>query len=432
MGGLAAAAAVAGHFEHVLVLERDTLPVGGTDRAGIPQGKHVHALLAGGERALGELFPGFADDLGRAGAVSLRMGLDVRTERPGYDPFPQRDLGFDAHALSRGALEGLVRERVGRLATVELRPGWRVDEIVARPADGRVTGVRCVSGGGRDEIVEADLVVDASGRGTLTLDVLRSIDWPLPDESAIGVDVQYATAVFAIPEDAPTDWKGVFCFPRAPRTSRGALLLPLEGRRWIVTLAGQHAEKPPGDAEGFMAFAGGLRMPTIHDAIAGAKRLGEVTRFGFPESTHRHYERLDAFPRGLLPVADAVCRFNPVYGQGMSVAAQEAVALGRLLADRTGDPLERLAPAFFGEAARLIETPWSGAAIPDLLHPATRGARPANLMELLKFGAALTRLAAEDPAVHTLTAEVQNLLKPRSVYQDPALVARVRALIGEG
>jgi 2-polyprenyl-6-methoxyphenol hydroxylase-like FAD-dependent oxidoreductase len=432
MGGLTAAGALADRFEQVLVLERDTLPADAIDRSGIPQGKHVHALLAGGLRALGELFPGFEGELSKAGAVTLRAGLDVRAERPGYDPFPQRDLGFDAFAMSRPLLEWLVRGRVRALPNIELRQDCWVEALVARPDGATVTGIQCRRGGATSEVLDADLVVDASGRGSLTLDLLESIGLPRPEESTIGVDLRYASAVFSIPDDAPADWKGVFHFPHAPRTSRGALLLPLEGRRWIVTLAGRHGEDPPGDAEGFMAFVRQLRTSTLFDALEHAKRLGEIVRFGFPESVYRHYERLAAFPRGLLAVGDAICRFNPVYGQGMSVAAQEAVALRRLLSTRArgADPLDGLALPFFAEAAALIDTPWFGAVIPDFVHPKTRGARPANLEAMLKFGTALVRLAARDPAVHRLTAEVQNLLKPRSAYLDPELVQRIQALTG--
>jgi 2-polyprenyl-6-methoxyphenol hydroxylase-like FAD-dependent oxidoreductase len=434
MGGLTTAGALAGHFERVLLLERDALPAEAIDRSGIPQGKHVHALLAGGLRAFGELFPGFEGELSQAGAVTLRAGLDVRAERPGYDPFPQRDLGFDAFAMSRPLLEWLVRGRVRALPRVELRQDCWVEALVARPDGAAITGVRCGRPGAASEVLDADLVVDASGRGSLTLDLLASIGQPRPEESTIGVDLRYATAVFSIPDDAPADWKGVFHFPHAPRTSRGALLLPLEGRRWIVTLAGRHGEDPPGDAEGFMAFVRQLRTPTIFNAIEHAKRLGEVVRFGFPESVSRHYERLAAFPRGLLAVGDAICRFNPVYGQGMSVAAQEAVRLERLLSTRAreADPLDGLALPFFAQAAALIDTPWFGAVIPDFVHPKTRGTRPENLEAMLKFGAALGRLAARDPAVHRLTAEVQNLLKPRSAYLDPELLQRIQALTGKG
>jgi hypothetical protein len=205
----------------------------------------------------------------------------------------------------------------------------------------------------------------------------------------------------------------------------------------MATIGGRHGDVPSGDAEGFLTYARALRTPTIYNAISHAKRLDGVARYGFPESVRRHFERLDVFPRGLVPIGDAICRFNPVYGQGMSVAALEACALRRLLerlaGDRLGEdsnPIAGLAPAFFAEVQTLIETPWSVATL-DFAFPDTKGQRPADFETTLKFGIALTRLAAEDADVHKLTAEVQNLLRPRSVYRDPALVRRVLAKMAE-
>jgi 2-polyprenyl-6-methoxyphenol hydroxylase-like FAD-dependent oxidoreductase len=434
IGGLAAAGAIAPHFEQVVVVERDALPAEPTHRPGVPQGRHPHGLLVSGQRALSALFPDFEQDLVRAGAVPVVAGLDVRWERPGYDPFPQRDLGWCAYALSRPAIEHAVRRRVEGLANVRFRQRCRVQELLATPDGATVTGVRCDNGNDTRETLEADLVVDASGRGGPTLALLKSIGRPLPEETTIGVDFGYATAVFAIPDDAPTDWKGVMTFGgQTPQSSRGGLMYPLEGNRWMLGLGGRHGEEPPGDTEGFLAFARELRTPTIYNAIRHAKRLGGVVRYAFPESVLRHFERLETFPRGLLPIADAVCRFNPVYGQGMSVAAQEACLLKRLLERlaEESDPIAGLAPAFFAEVPTLLETPWSVATL-DFIHPSTRGQRPADFETRLKFGMALTRLAAEDPAVHRLTAEVQNLLKPRSVYRDdPALMRRVSAIMAQ-
>jgi 2-polyprenyl-6-methoxyphenol hydroxylase-like FAD-dependent oxidoreductase len=185
---------------------------------------------------------------------------------------------------------------------------------------------------------------------------------------------------------------------------------------------------------GFMAFVHSFRTATLYDAIRSAKRLGDIVRYRFPESIHRHYERLERFPSGLLLLGDAVCRFNPVWGQGMSVAAQEACALSRLIAERAGEhePLDGLAQAFFAETAALIATPWAQAVIPDFIHPKTRGERPADFEQSIELAIAMTKLAARDPAVHRLTAEVGSLLKPRSVYLDPELGRRVLAVMSEG
>jgi 2-polyprenyl-6-methoxyphenol hydroxylase-like FAD-dependent oxidoreductase len=319
MGGLATAGALADCFEQVFVLERDALPSEPAYRAGTPQARHVHALLLSGQRALGELFPGFEQDLARAGAVPLRVGLDIRMERPGYDPFPQRDLGWCSYALSRPTIERTVRSRVEGQPNTTLRQRCRVQEILATPNGEAITGVRYENANGTSEITAADLVVDASGRGASTLGLLKSMGRPLPEETTIGIDLGYATCVFAVPDDAPTDWKGVMTFGQAPQNSRGGLMLPLEGNRWMTTIGGRHGDVPPGDVEGFLSYAKALRTPTIYNAIKHAKCVDGVARYGFPESVRRHFERLDDFPRGLLPIADATCRFNPVYGQGMSV-----------------------------------------------------------------------------------------------------------------
>jgi 2-polyprenyl-6-methoxyphenol hydroxylase-like FAD-dependent oxidoreductase len=432
MAGLTAAGALADRFDRVVVLERDTLPSEPTYRAGTPQARHVHGLLLSGQRALSELFPGFEQDLARAGAVPLRVGLDVRVERPGYDPFPQRDLGWFGYAASRPTIERAVRQRVESRANITLCQRCRVLEVLASPTGEAVTGVRYENGNGTSETIKADLVVDASGRGAPTLGLLQSIGRPRPEETTIGIDLGYATCIFFIPDDAPTDWKGVMTFGQAPRNSRGGLMLPLEGNRWMVTIGGRHGDVPPGDEEGFLTYAKALRTPTIYNAISHAKRLDGVARYGFPESVRRHFDRLDGFPRGLLPIGDAICRFNPVYGQGMSVAALEACLLKALL-ERLGeddDPIAGLASTFFAEMQTLIETPWSVAML-DFAFPETRGQRPADFEMTLKFGIALTRLAAEDPAVHKLTLEVQHLLKPRSVYRDPDLIQRVFAKMAE-
>jgi len=362
MGGLTAAQVLANHFERVVVLDADVLPDDASDRAGVPQGKHVHLLLAGGLWALGKLFPGFEHDLARAGAVPIRIGLDIRSETPAFTPFPQRDLGIRAYAMSRPLVELTARRRVQSNRAIEIRSRCRAQELVPRAGGAAVSGVRYEDADGRVDTLGADLIVDASGRGTLTLRLLDAIRRQPPAETTIGVDLTYATAVFEIPAGAPSEWKGVFTIPGGD--GRGGLMLPLEGDRWILTVAGRHGVKPPGDETGFMAYVEGLRTKTIYEAIARAKRLGDIARFGFSVSTRRHYDALPELPAGLVPLGDAMCRFNPIYGQGMSVAAQEAVGLGRLLERRATerDPLQGLATEFFAEAVPIIDTPWASAA----------------------------------------------------------------------
>ena len=198
MAGLTAAGALSNRFDQVIVLERDTLSSEPAHRAGTPQARHVHALLLSGQRALSELFPGFEQDLARAGAIPIRAGLDVRVERPGYDPFPQRDLGWSGYAVSRPTIERVVRRRVESSGNTTLYQRCRVQEVLATPSGDEVTGVRYENGDGVSETIAADLVVDASGRGALTLALLQSIGRPPPEETTIGIDLGYGTCVFGI------------------------------------------------------------------------------------------------------------------------------------------------------------------------------------------------------------------------------------------
>jgi 2-polyprenyl-6-methoxyphenol hydroxylase-like FAD-dependent oxidoreductase len=429
MGGLSAAKAVAPFFERVVVLDRDALPDAPAPRIGTPQARHAHALLAGGLRALEQLFPGFGDDLAKAGAVTVRAGRDVIWERPGYDPFPIRDLGFDVFSMSRPLLETVCRRRLEAESNVELRSRTRAAEIIAAPGRDRVAAVQVENGSTAPERIPADLVIDASGRAGPTLAIFDAMGAQRPDETEIGIDIGYATAIFDVPDPAP-DWKGLTHIPAPPKEMRAAVVLPIENRRWIVSIGGRHGDDPPGDLDGFLAFTKTFRTPTIHDAIARAKLVGDIARYNLPASVRRHFEKLPKPPRGLIPIGDSVCRFNPIFGQGMSVAAQEAVVLRNLLESRRdrADPLDDLAKPYFADIQECLASPWS-TALTDFIHPATRGERPPDLENRLRYGAALLRLAAQDPEVHKLMAEVTSLTKPAGALREPALADRVMALM---
>jgi 2-polyprenyl-6-methoxyphenol hydroxylase-like FAD-dependent oxidoreductase len=429
IGGLAAAKALSSTFETVTVLKRDALPSAPIARSGTPQARQIHVLLRGGLDALIELFPEFGTELERAGAVRVRVGSQSLLEMPGFDPFPRRDLGFDYLSMTRPLLEFAARRGVQREGNIALNPRCRVTRFLEAPGKNAVAGVRYEREDGRSHELAADLVVDASSRGALTLDLLNRIGSPPPEETEIGIDLRYATAMFEIPSAAPPDWCAVLHRPSL-YNRRGGLLVPVEDNRWQVNLTALHGEAAPESIAEFIAFAKTLRTQTIHDAIAGAKFVGPIHRFGFPSSRRRRFEALERFPDRLLPLGDAICRFNPAFGQGMSVAAQQAGALRRLIGARKAstDPLKGLAQPFFAAVQAFLAAPWATAES-DFIHENTRGERPHDFRERMNFNSALLRLASEDATVHRIVSEVIHLVRPSSALRDPQIVDRVTALM---
>jgi 2-polyprenyl-6-methoxyphenol hydroxylase-like FAD-dependent oxidoreductase len=427
MAGLATAQALSSHFGKVTVLERDRFPDEPSPRSGTPQAAHAHALLGGGLHALESLFPNFRKDLLDAGATQTRAGTTIRLERPGFDPFPTRDLGFEIFFMSRPLLEAVTRRRVGDRPNIDIQTRRRVTEIVASSDTLRVEGVRCDSEDGKSRSIDADFVVDATGRGSLTLQLLEKMGLQKPEETEIGIDQAYSTAIVERPRDRQASWDGVMFLPSAPGSSRGGFVFPIERQQWIVSIGGNHGDAPPGNWEGVLDFVKSFRTSTIYDALKNAQPKTDIARFRLPASVRRHFERLDKFPAGLLAIGDAICRFNPVFGQGMSVATQEAVVLNGLL---QGDvPRDRLATQFFTAIQSIIEAPW-GVAQSDFVYPATRGVKPPEFDKRMQYNIGLTKLAAQDSEVHKLLSEVQNLLKPPSALREPALATRVMALLG--
>ncbi|MFM0122551.1 hypothetical protein P0D73_27260 [Paraburkholderia sp. RL18-101-BIB-B] len=427
MGGLPAAQVLADYFREVVVLERDVLPADATPRPGVPQGEHPHGLLAGGLKALCDLFPDFSSTLVQAGANSLDSGLEVCHEYPGQEPLPVRSLGVATFTMTRPLLELAVRRRVRERANVVFRDECRVVAIGATPDGNAVASVAYKTRDGKLEVLPADLVVDASGRGKPTLDFLKSTARPMPEETVIGVDFGYSTAVCTIPPDATPARKVVITMPRAPQESRMGLLLLREDGNWFAALGGRGADTPPADGDAFTAYAASLPTSSVYDAIKDATLHGHIEQFAFPESRRRHFNTTGDFPRGLIPIADSVCRFNPVYGQGMSAAAQEAVVLRNLLAAHASDadPLATLSSEFLSTIESIIENPWSLAALPDLAYPDARGKRPADLEESIGHHMAITQAAHHDPDIHKRLIEVLNLLKPVSALKAPAITQKV-------
>jgi 2-polyprenyl-6-methoxyphenol hydroxylase-like FAD-dependent oxidoreductase len=255
----------------------------------------------------------------------------------------------------------------------------------------------------------------------------------VPDETTIGVDFGYSTAVVEFPEGSAPEFKVLMTMPNAPDSSRMGLLILREDKYLFAALGGRGVNAPPADWPGFVKFAATLSTSTMHEALAAAKVQGKVVQFLFPESRRRHYDRLENWPRGLLPMADAVCRFNPVYGQGMTAAAKEAVLLRELLDSRHHDaqPLAGLTEALLAAINPLLDNIWALSAMPDLAYPDARGERPENLEQALEYQVAVHRAALVDAHIHKLLYEVIGLIKPAEALHAEDVVEKVKRLAAE-
>ncbi len=424
VGGLSAARALSDSFRQVVILDRDGLPDHATPRRGVPQGRQPHGLLSGGLKALEQLFPGFGNELSLAGAVPIDGGFDMLYEIPGQDPWPRMKFGRQTYAMSRPLIELALRRQVERLTNVKVQGRCRVLNIIGESNTGAATGICYRTPKGNVEALQSDVIIDASGNGSLTLEFLKASGRRMPEETSIGVNMRYASALFDH-ADIRDNYKIAYTLPNAPEESRGGLIVPAENESYQVVLIGRGEDIPPIKESEFRRYARELWTPTVYNAIENAKRLTEITPHSFSESRWRHFAQVSDFPRGLLPIGDAICRFNPVHGQGMSVAAQEANLLFDLLGRFDGDLLSTLAPDFLTKAENLIADPWAMSAIPDFIYPETTGVRPKDLQKRLNFQKGLSRLAARDASVFQLLIEVRHLLKPLGVLDDPSIVSRI-------
>jgi 2-polyprenyl-6-methoxyphenol hydroxylase-like FAD-dependent oxidoreductase len=420
MAGLLAARALSETFDRVIVVERDLLPDDASDRRGVPQGKHVHALLARGLVALNTLFPGFDADLLAAGALRSDAsdihwwadGLLVKTEQSGITGF----------SCSRRLLEHTVRERVRALPGVEINDHCVVLGLINTDDGDTITGVRTMSrvdSAGAAEL-PADLVVDAAGRASQTPLWLAALGHKAVEETRIPIDITYVTRQYRR-EPGQLDGRVGTVTHSFPGLPISAFLLALEDDAFILTCAGIYGEEPPMDDDGLAEFAAKLPPLDLAEFLRTATPIGEPLKTHYAASVRRHYEKLTNFPAGYVVVGDAVCSFNPVFGQGMSVAAAEAVLLRDLL--RAGSV--NLAADFFAGAAEIVDAPWMIAANADLRYPEAQVPETEEIKAVNDYLALVNRAASVDATIATTFMRVINLLDTPQQLLEPAMVARV-------
>jgi 2-polyprenyl-6-methoxyphenol hydroxylase-like FAD-dependent oxidoreductase len=413
MAGLLVARVLADYFERVMIVDRDRFPAIGEQRRGVPQGRHTHGLLAGGRRVLDELFPGISDALIARGALGGDLIYGSRWFVEG-GCFARRPSDVRGLHVSRPLLEGAIRERVLSIGNITAFEDCAVEGLVE--GGERVTGRRLV---GASEMA-ADLVVDASGRGSQSPQWLEAIGYPKPEEERFEIALGYATRCFRRRPTGFDDDLAVL-IPKTSDGKRGGVMIAQEGERWTVTLYSHFGGYPTSELKGFIEFAKTLDAPYIYDVISRSEPLCDGAVARFPASVRRHYEKLERFPAGYLVIGDALSSFSPTYGQGMSCAALQAMELHKVLAEHTGN----LARRFFPKAAKVVDTPWNIVVGNDLRMPETKGRRSLKVSFTNWYISKLHRAAHRDPAAAEAFLRVANLLMPPPSILHPNIVLRV-------
>jgi 2-polyprenyl-6-methoxyphenol hydroxylase-like FAD-dependent oxidoreductase len=427
MAGLLAGRVLADAFDEVTILDRDPLPPEPVARRGVPQADHVHVMLDPGRQLLGDLFPDFREDLLAAGGLDIDTAADLQYHQRG-DFLVEGPDRLPTFCATRPLFDALVRRRLAAREDVTLRGECQWTDYRFDEAAGRVTGVEVRDADGDTDDLAADLVVDATGRTSGTPAWLDRNGYEAPPEDEVTIDLAYSTVEIERPPDTNT----AYLYAPTPPATRGGTAIPVEGDRWIVTVFGVHGDHPPTDPDGVRAFADTLPTDHLADLLdTQSWASDDVAHYPFPSSRRRRYEGLSAFPDGLLVTGDAVASFNPIYGQGMSVAALDALALHHALADGLDD----LGSQFFDRVGDAVDVVWRMTVGSDFAFDATTGPKPRGTALFNRYVDRVIDTAQSDAYVSDQLARVFRLEQPPMSLFAPGVLWRVLApdaLVGTG
>lgn len=434
MAGLLAARVLSETYRQVTIVDRDVLPGRSSPRRGVPQSYHAHGLLYRGREILDELFPGLSDEAVAHGALLGDIQADFRWCSSGHT-MRQADSGLRSLLVSRPLLEHVVRTRVAAQNDIRILDGCSVVGLASTDDRQRVTGVRLrqtdTSDGTIDvddrlaadlmgDTLAADLVVDASGRASRSPQWLEELGYRRPQRDELHIGVAYASRSYRR-KPGHLEGDNGMVIAATPGTPRAGVMLAQEGGRWIVTLAGYLGDGPPIDSDGYTAFAATLPSEDIHAVIRTAEPLDDPRPTRYPSSVRHRYERLRRMPDGFVVFGDAICTFNPIYGQGMTVAAAEALVLRDCLRHGT----QQLGRRFARRAARVVDIPWDIVVGGDLRFPGVEGRRSLKVRAINGYLERVHLAAASDPAVGRAFLAVANLTSRPERLLAPDIAARV-------
>jgi 2-polyprenyl-6-methoxyphenol hydroxylase-like FAD-dependent oxidoreductase len=428
VGGLLAARVLADFYDTVTVVERDVLPDDPVNRRGVPQGRMIHAVQARGSQIMDDLFPGLLDELAAGGVASWdgddfsKMSISVGGHRMVGSGISPNGHGQSMSMIfpSRPFLEWSVRRRVRAIPNVTILEGHDVAGLTVTPDHRRVTGARVVNRGtGSETATMADVVIDATGRGSRTPTFLEELGYGRPPEDELMVYLAYACQMLRIPAGAVQQHM-IAIFPEPGRPTMFGVL-GYEDDTWMFGVGTMAGREPPSRRDDMLAFAADFAPAHVLDAIRTAEPLGEVGHYRVPSNRWRRYDKMRRVPAGLLVMGDAVCSFNPIYGQGMTVAAMEAITLRDCLS--RGD--RNLPRRFFRASAKHLRVAWQTAVGSDLALPEVVGPRPISMRISNVYLERVLTAAEEDIAVAQQFMRVIGMIDSPLRLMRPSFMLRI-------
>jgi 2-polyprenyl-6-methoxyphenol hydroxylase-like FAD-dependent oxidoreductase len=428
VAGLLAGRILSDHFEQVTIIERDRFTDNADPRKGAPQARHAHAVLAKAVEIIEDLLPGFFAELEAGGSTKIDMCNELKFYH--FGKWKKRfSGGIYSYFQTRTFLEWKLRQRVGKIANIAFMDGTDVTQFTTDAAKTRVTGVTVKSGRGEGETsteseVRADLVVDAGGRGSRTPQWLEALGYPKVEELVLKVDIAYSTRFFKRTPPDPAPWKSLFIYPRLPDKRLGVILPTEDKGKWLVTLGGVFGDHPPTDDAGFLEYARSLPVPDLYNVIKDLEPAGPVLVYKMPSNLRHRYELMSRFPEGLVVLGDALCSFNPIYGQGMTTAALDALALNDCLREQPGSDLAGLSMRFQKKAATVIANPWLMATAEDMRYDEFPDPISPMIRFLHWFTGRVHAISDKDELSALRFTQAMNMLRPPWALLDPRVVWR--------
>ncbi|QQN86089.1 FAD-dependent oxidoreductase [Bacillus toyonensis] len=422
MAGKFAAKALSTSFKEVIILEVGDKWDGKASRKRVPQSDHPHVLLKGGEKAIEELFPTITNELIEAGSIINNFTRDLKWHQFGL--WKQPFIG-EVHMIqqSRPLLEWHIQKRIDQVSNITITYKTLVNGLLVDGKLNKVCGVKVkYLETGMQEEVHADIVVDASGFGSKSMEWLREYEIEVQEEK-VRIDLFYATRMFQLKENEELDCCNMLMSPSFPENPYGVLIQTIEDNRYFVTFSGYANEKAPQTDNEFYDFAENLSIPNVTEFLNKAEGITDIKTYKIPYQVRRRFDLVNNVPEGLLVVGDAQCRFDPVFGQGVSVAAMEAHQLQLLLQSRK--QLDKtFTQQFYKKTADIIETPWDMTTTEISRHPKLKRELTTKQKFQLWYTKQIYRLSASDSDVYIRLVRVMNLIRsPFHLFHPKVLLA---------